>query len=164
MRSAASKTDRAAANSWQRFGSRPELTIRVSGRQDRSRPFRRRTPGRAPPLLPSERGVRLRQHDPAPNPIEQLRRVTRLKRGDCGARRRLGQIDRCRAPCVTCSSSATATKCEVAQGSRHRSWQSLGKIVRIYRLKQRKCFVGSIVWCDPIILCSRLYGLAEIQH
>ena len=41
----------------------------------------------------------LRQHDPAPNPIEQLRRITRLKRGDCGARRRLSQIEMSRALC-----------------------------------------------------------------
>src|SRR6516164_5328499 len=38
-------------------------------------------------------------HDPAPNPIEQLRRVTRLERSDCGARRRLGQIEMSRALC-----------------------------------------------------------------
>jgi len=40
----------------------------------------------------------------------------------------------------------------------------LGKIVRIYRLKQHKLYVGSIGWRAPIILYSRLYGLAEIQH
>ena len=71
---------------------------------------------------------------------------------------------RCRAPCVMCPSSARAQNAKLLKGHDTDPGSRLGKTVRSYRLKQHKLFVGSIVWCDPIILCSRLYGLAEIQH
>ena len=80
-------------------------SIRVSGRQDRSRPFRRRTPGRAPPLLPSETGVRPASARSGAKPD---RTASSHNAPQARRLRRSSPIES--APCVTCSSSATAIK------------------------------------------------------